>query len=240
MDVFQSRQFCVVELDDGLVLVYPGGVDRLGEDRASARNWDNFVSLPGLIGGKYFWPFGLKLTVVAQQNIAGADFVLLGELLDAVFLEHGAASAAEGAVGSDVDTLGLAEVHNFLLRQIRVVLDLVGRRSDLSLLEKSLQEGNREVGNANGLCLARLWQLLELLPGLDEVPRLVQVTGTVRKLGDGGVVACKTVSPRASPGVCQAAYPWGSWEQASLEQLISLSHRKPSARESLRIRYRSM
>lgn len=52
VDILQSLQVLGAELDNVLVLVYPGGGDGLGEDGASTRDWDKTVSLPGLIGGK--------------------------------------------------------------------------------------------------------------------------------------------------------------------------------------------
>ena len=62
--------------------------------------------------------------MVAQQDGAGADLVLLGEFVDGLLLEQGAARAAQGAVGGDVDALGLAKVDNLLLRAVWVVLNL--------------------------------------------------------------------------------------------------------------------
>ena len=73
--------------------------------------------------------------MVAQQDCAGADVVLLCDFEDTLVFEQGRTSATERAVCSDVDALLLAEVDDFLLREQWVVLDLVGCRGDGGLRE---------------------------------------------------------------------------------------------------------
>lgn len=51
--------------------------------------------------------------------------MFLGDLDDRLSLEERTARAAQGAVGHDVDALGLAQVDDLLLREGWVVLDLV-------------------------------------------------------------------------------------------------------------------
>jgi hypothetical protein len=77
--------------------------------------------------------------VVAEQDGAGGDAVLLGNLDDDGGGEDGGAGAAEGAVGHDVDALGLAEVDDLVLRQAGVVLDLVDGGDDGGLGQELLE-----------------------------------------------------------------------------------------------------
>ena len=53
--------------------------------------------------------------------------MLLCDLDDRLSGHHGPAGATERAVGHDVDAVLLAEIDNLLLRQRRVVLNLVHR-----------------------------------------------------------------------------------------------------------------
>lgn len=53
--------------------------------------------------------------------------------------EQRAARAAERAVGDDVDAARAAEVHNLLLRQARVVFDLIDGRDDGAACEQLLE-----------------------------------------------------------------------------------------------------
>lgn len=81
----------------------------------------------------------LKLTVVAEEDGRGRDALLLGYLDDGLRGHDGAASAAEGAVGLNVDALLLAEVDNLLLGKARVVLDLVDSGDDGGMRQKLLE-----------------------------------------------------------------------------------------------------
>ena len=56
--------------------------------------------------------------------------MLLSDLDHRLGAGHGAAGAAEGRVGHDVDALLLAKIDNLLLGQLRVVLDLVDGGDD--------------------------------------------------------------------------------------------------------------
>ena len=80
------------------------------------------------------------LTLVADQNSAGSDVVLLGHLLHALLLEERAASAAKRAVCLDQNVLLLAEVDDLLLRQVGVVLDLVRSGDNRGILQQRLVE----------------------------------------------------------------------------------------------------
>lgn len=77
--------------------------------------------------------------MIAEQDSCRADVVLLGNLDNGLGLEHGAARATEGAVGHDVDTLLVAEVDDLLLREGRVILDLVDSRDDGRLSQQLLE-----------------------------------------------------------------------------------------------------
>jgi len=68
--------------------------------------------------------------MVAQQNSRRLHPMLLGDLDNRFSLEKRPAGASQRAVGHDVYPLLLAEVYNLLLRQSRVVLDLVNGGDD--------------------------------------------------------------------------------------------------------------
>lgn len=80
-----------------------------------------------------------RLTVVAEENGAGRDALLLGNLDDRLAGHQRAASAAERAVGDNVDALFTAEIDNLLLGKAGVVLDLVDGRDNLGHGEKLLK-----------------------------------------------------------------------------------------------------
>ena len=87
-----------------------------------------------------------------------------------------------------MDALLLAEVNNFLLWAKWVVLDLVNGRDDGGLGQKLLEVLLAVVGDTNSLDLAGR-ELLHALPGSDMGVRVVNVTRTIRKLGEERVVA---------------------------------------------------
>jgi hypothetical protein len=91
-----------------------------------------------------------------------------------------------------MNTLLFAEINDFLLREKRVVLDLVGSGNDSRLCEQLLEVLDRVVCNADGLDFVGvgLDELLEVLPCVDVGYAVVDVAGAVWKLGEEGVVAC--------------------------------------------------
>ena len=74
--------------------------------------------------------------MITQQHSRGLNAMLLRDLDDGLSREERAARAAERAVGHDVDALFLAQVDNLLLRQRRVVLDLIDGGDDGSVGEE--------------------------------------------------------------------------------------------------------
>ena len=77
--------------------------------------------------------------MVAQQDGRCRNAAPLGDLDYGLGLEQRPARAAERAVGHDADALLPAQVDNLLLRQGRVVLDLVDSGDDLAVREQLLQ-----------------------------------------------------------------------------------------------------
>ena len=74
--------------------------------------------------------------MIAQQHSGRLDAVLLGDGDDGLGREQRAARAAERAVRHDMDALLVAEVDNLLLRQRRVVLNLVHGGDDGGVREE--------------------------------------------------------------------------------------------------------
>ncbi len=77
--------------------------------------------------------------MVAQQHGRRLDVVFLGDLHHGLQPHERAVRAAKRAVRHDVDALLAAEVDNLLLRQHRVVLDLVDRGDDGGVREQLLE-----------------------------------------------------------------------------------------------------
>lgn len=77
--------------------------------------------------------------MVAEQNSASRNTLLLSNLDDRLAGHEGAASAAKRTVGDNVDALFTAEVDNLLLGKAGVVLDLVDGRDNLGHREKLLK-----------------------------------------------------------------------------------------------------
>jgi hypothetical protein len=90
-----------------------------------------------------------------------------------------------------MDALVLAEVDNVLLRQKRVVLDLVRGRYDCRLREQLLHVLVGVVCDADGLDFVgvRLDQFLKVLPGLDVGDAVVDVAGAVFEFGEERMVS---------------------------------------------------
>lgn len=72
--------------------------------------------------------------LVTDEDGAFSDAMLLCKLLNAIFLEQWATSAAQWGVCLDQDALLFTEVGNLLLWEVRVVFDLVGGRCNLGFL----------------------------------------------------------------------------------------------------------
>lgn len=130
----------------------------------------------------------------AQQNSRRRHPALLGNLDDGLRGEQGAAGAAQGTVGGDVNALGLAEVDNLLLGQGGVVLDLVDGRDNGGLGKEFLQVLDAVVGDADGADLAGAEELLHALPGGDVAVVVDDVPRAIGQLGEDGVVSCKSLS----------------------------------------------
>lgn len=84
-------------------------------------------------------PDTYELTVVAEKDGRGRDTLLLGNLDNGLSGHDRTASAAQRAVGLNVDALLLAEVDNLLLGKAGVVLDLVDGGDDGGMRQKLLK-----------------------------------------------------------------------------------------------------
>jgi hypothetical protein len=115
---------------------------------------------------------GAALETPDEEDLSSGLALGLGDLGKSLVLCERAVGAAEAGVGSAVDVLGLAVVDELGRRVVGVELDLVDGRDGLAggVVEELLQVLDREVGNTNVLHAAGRGKLLELLPGLDEVP----------------------------------------------------------------------
>ena len=66
-----------------------------------------------------------------------------------------------------MDAFPLAIIHDFLLRKIWMILNLVDRWDDICVWEQLLQVRLAEVSNADGLDFSSFEQFLHFLPCLD-------------------------------------------------------------------------
>lgn len=130
-----------------------------------------------------------KRTVPAQQNRRRSHTALLGDSDNRLSCEQGAAGAAQGTIRGDVDALLVAEVDDLLLRQGGVVLDLVGGGDDARLGQELLQILDAVVGDADGLDLAGVHEILHALPRCDMRVAVDDIPRAVGQLGEDGVGA---------------------------------------------------
>lgn len=126
------------------------------------------------LGGRLGDDAGAALDSPGDQDIGVVAVVLLGNLGDLLTLDQGAVSRSEGRVGSQVNTLGLAELEQLPLGVLGVELDLVSGGDDLGSGKELLEVLDREVGDTDGLGLAGGDQGLHALVGLGKVNVLEQ------------------------------------------------------------------
>jgi len=75
----------------------------------------------------------------AQKDRGRRDIVLLSDLDNRLGLHQGTPRAAERAVCHDVDAFLIAEIHDLLLWECRVILNLIHRWHDLGMRQQLLQ-----------------------------------------------------------------------------------------------------
>lgn len=143
-----------------------------------------------------------------EQDLLRRLALVLGDGQEGLVLAERGVCAAEGRVGRGVDVLAL-EVLDELGRGVAgVQLDLVDGGGDLCGLggEELLHVGDVEVGHADVLDLARVEQLLQLAPRVDEVPVRVVLLEVLRVRGAGPVheVQVEVVGLQVLEGLAEA------------------------------------
>ena len=106
------------------------------------------------------------IDVPAEQDVALADAVFLGDLLHAGVCEERAAGRAEGAVGLDDDAVFGAQVDDLLLREQRVVFDLVDGGDDVAVREELFEVFDAVVAHADRLDFAGSEEFFHSVPRL--------------------------------------------------------------------------
>jgi hypothetical protein len=160
--------------------------------------------------------------MVAEEDSGGSNALALGDLDDGLRSHHGTASAPQRAVGDNVNALLVAQVDNLLLGKTGVVLNLVDGGNNGSVGEKLLEildavlhpetqrvseNHNKEVADSsyvadtNALGLASGNKLLHLLPGVDVV---VVMDNVSRAIGLGGELVVVTLGVEKNRPVLQA------------------------------------
>lgn len=141
-------------------------------------------------------------TVIAKKDRGRTNALLLSKLDHRRRRHDGATGTSKRAVSHDVDALFVAQVDNLLLRQARVVFDLIDSGNNLgmgkeflevllAILARSQPLQRREeahvahlsqstyIAHPNGLGFATCQNLLHLLPGLDVAPALDNVARAI-------------------------------------------------------------
>jgi hypothetical protein len=134
--------------------------------------------------------------MITQQHSRRPNTIFLRNFKHPFVLEQRRPRAAQRTVRGDVYALVFAEIDNLLLRQQRVVFDLVDCGRDGRLGEQLLHVLDRVVGHADGFDFVRvrLDEFLEVLPGLDVCDAVVDVAGAVGEFGEERVVAWHSIS----------------------------------------------
>lgn len=127
--------------------------------------------------------------MITQQHHTRRHAISPRDLADLLVPQQRTPRTAQRTVRRDMDALLPAEIHNVLLRQVRVIFDLVDGRHDGDVREEVLQEAYAVVGDADGFGFAGLQELLHLLVGADVGPGRVEVAAAVGVFGEFGVVA---------------------------------------------------
>ena len=132
---------------------------------------DEPVALDALGGGALGQDDVAALEAPCEQHLCEVVAAALGHLVELCVCAHLLAGAghlvlgAERRVGGHHDVVVLAELDELRVGQEGVDLDLVDHGLDLCEAEQLLEAVNGPVGDANGLCLARLVNLLHGPPG---------------------------------------------------------------------------
>jgi hypothetical protein len=129
--------------------------------------------------------------VIAEENSGGGNATLLGNGHNGLRSEHGAAGAAQRAVGCDMDAGLVTEVDNLLLGQRGVVLNLVDSGNNSSLGQELLKVLDTVVGDTDGPDLAGADELLHALPGSDVGVAVINIPRAISELGENVVVTCR-------------------------------------------------
>lgn len=110
-----------------------------------------------------------------QEDLCSGLALALSNLSKSLVLGKGRVGGAKAGVGGAVDTLLFAVLEELRRRVVGVQLNLVDGWNGLArgVVEEDLEVLDAEVGNTNVLDTARSGELLELTPGVDEVPALM-------------------------------------------------------------------
>jgi hypothetical protein len=129
--------------------------------------------------------------MIAQQHSSRADIMLLCNLVDCLIFEQRRSCTTKRAVRGDMDAFLFTEVDDFLLREERVVFDLVGGGDNGSLSEELLEVLHRVVCDTDGFYFVWMffYELFEAFPCLDVVGAVVEIARAVFEFGKEKVVS---------------------------------------------------
>lgn len=129
-------------------------------------------------------------TVPTQQHRRRSYTPLLRNLHHGLGREQRTTGRSQWTIRLDQNTFGLAEIDNFLLRQVRMVLNLVCGGHNGCFGQQLLEIGHTEVGDANGLDFACGRQFLHVFPSVDVVVAEDHVArDAVGEFGEEGMVS---------------------------------------------------
>lgn len=120
----------------------------------------------------------------AQKNGRRAHSSLLCNFYNRLCSKQGASGAPQRTVGGNVDTLLFTEIDNLLLRESRMILDLVHCWDDGRVRQQLLKVEFAVVGDANRFYFAGPKKLFHILPCRDVGVAVVDITRAIWKLGE--------------------------------------------------------
>lgn len=156
-----SRHIGFVQRDQVMVRFDACWMDGFWKNGAAACHWEMGQYLIDIEKKK------IQHTLPTQKDRRWRYPLLLGNLHDRFDGQQRTSRASQRTVRRDVNALFMAEIHDFLLRQVRMILDLVHRGHDRCLGQELFEVWLAVVGDANGLGLSRAHELFHVFPCLD-------------------------------------------------------------------------
>jgi hypothetical protein len=147
--------------------------------------------------------------MITQQHRSRLNIMFLGHLLNLLLLEKRAPRTSQRTIRSNQNPLFLAVIHNFLLRQIRVVFDLIACGSDGCDLHQFFKVRDGKIAYADCFCFSGGEEGFHVFPGLGVGGGSVEVAGAVGVFGEVWVIAFRVHGDFLGASVVRDEVDWG-------------------------------